>query len=132
MLTLQLVGCGDYLFRHSDRVKVVYPGAYASVAQPLTIRWEAQAFTAPGDGRFAVFLDRDPMPPGESLDYFDRHDRDRIWVLDGTSLALDVVPRRVGIDPAEQDHHDVTVVLLDRAGRRVGEYAGFAEFSVRR
>ncbi|MDQ6747675.1 MAG: hypothetical protein M3010_06165 [Candidatus Dormibacteraeota bacterium] len=129
---LQLTGCGPYLFRQSDRVRVTYPGTYSSVREPLTIRWQAGGFSAPQDGHFGVFVDRDPMPPGNGLEYFDRNDRDGIWVVDRTTLSVEVLRRRAGVDPAEQDHHDVTVVLLDRAGHRVGEYAGFSEFNVRR
>lgn len=128
---LGLSGCGDYLFRQSDRVTVQYPGIYSTVAAPLTIRWAARDFQAPAGGHFAVFIDRDPMPPGEGIDYFAPVDRENIWVLDQSSLKVEHFRRRAGVDAAEQDHHDVTVVLLDASGRRVGEYAGFTEFNVR-
>lgn len=130
LAALLLSGCGQYLFRQSDRLQIVSPRAYSSVRAPLTIRWVARDFTAPSDGEFAVFVDRDPMPPGEGLDFFARDDRDGIRLLDASSLQIPVLPRRQGVDPAEQDHHDVTVVMLDRSGRRIGEYAGFTEFNL--
>ena len=112
-------------------MKVTYPAIYSSVKEPLTIQWHVNGTGAADGTRFAVFLDRDPMPPGEGIDYFDSRDREGIWLLDRTTLHLDVLSRRPGVDPAEQDHHDVTVVLLDRAGKRVGEDAGFSEFNIR-
>ena len=132
MAVSSLSGCSSYLFRQSDRVTVDYPGIYSTVKEPLEISWHAHAFSAPADGSFGVFLDRDPMPPGRGLEYFDPADRDRIWVVDRTSLHLAVLAARAGVDPAEQNHHDVSVVLLDHSGRRVGEYVGFSEFNVRR
>jgi hypothetical protein len=111
---------------------MAYPADHATVPEPLTVRWTATDFSAPRDGSFAVFVDRDPMPPGASLADFAPHDRDGIHVVDTTSLRLDVLGRQVGVDPAEQDHHDVTVVLLDRQGHRIGEYAAYSEFTVQR
>ena len=131
LLVLPLAGCEQYLFQQSDRVQIVTPQSYTMVSQPLTVRWQTQDFTAPQDGSFAVFVDRDPMPPGEGIDYFAPQDRDNIHVLTSTSLHLAALAQQVGVDPAEQNHHDVTVVLLDRSGRRIGEYAGFTEFTVR-
>ena len=123
-------GCGPYLFRQSDRVQLATPADHATVAQPVTVRWDVQDFAAPRDGSYAVFVDRDPMPPGETLGYFDAHDRDGIHVLTATSLQLPLLGRLAGVDPAEQNHHDVTVVLLDPQGRRIGEFAAYAEFTV--
>lgn len=129
-LPLLLSACGQYLFQQSNRIEIVTPRVYATVRAPLTVAWRARDFSAPRDGRFAVFIDRDPMPPGEGLDYFARDDRDGIQVLDATSLRIDVFSPMVGVDPAEQNHHYITVVLLDLAGHRIGEYAAFTEFNV--
>ena len=130
LVLFQLTACQQYLFRQSDRLQITYPQIYSTVSQPLVIRWQARDFEAPRDGTFAVFIDRDPMPPGETLDYFDPKDRTGIITLSDTSYHVDVLTRRVGVDPAEQDHHDVTVVMLDSGGHRLGEYAGFTEFNV--
>jgi len=112
-LATQLSACQGYLFRQSDRLTITSPANHATVHEPLTITWQAHEFSAPQDGRFAVFVDRDG-----------------IYVLDTTSLHIDVLSPLSGVDPAEQNHHDVTVVLLDTQGNRMGEYAGFAEFNV--
>ena len=127
-----LAGCGPYLFRQSDRLQITAPASNSTVHQPLTIRWSAQDFTAPRDGRFAVFVDRDPMGAGGNIADYERDDRAGVYVVDGTSLHLNLLTPLVGVDPAEQNHHDVTVVMLDRNGDRIGEYAAFAEFTVER
>ncbi len=126
----QLAACGQLLFRQSDRLEMLAPANYSKVREPLILRWAARDFSAPADGAFAVFVDRDPMPPGETLDYFAPDDREGIHVLDATQLRIEVLAPLVGVDPAEQNHHAVTVVMLDRSGRRLGEYAGFTEFNV--
>jgi len=132
LAALQLAGCEQYLFQQSDRVQVVSPQIYSTVHEPLTIRWQTQGFVTPRDGSFAVFIDRDPMPPGDGLDDFAPQNRDGIHVVTSTSLHIDVLAQQAGVDPSEQNHHDVTIVLLDKGGHRIGEYAGFTEFTVAR
>lgn len=131
-LSVMVSGCGPYLFRQSDRLQIATPANHATVSSPVTVTWDVKDFSAPRDGSYALFVDRDPMPPGEGLGYFDSRDRDGIHVLTATSMKLAALNRRAGVDPAEQDHHDVTVVLLDQHGRRIGEYAAYAEFTVNR
>jgi len=130
LVTVQLSGCEQYLFQQSDRVQITSPQSNSTVHEPLTISWTAQDFSPPDDGTFAVFIDRDPMPPGDSMSDFAPQDRDGIYLLQRTSLHIPVLRQLTGIDPAEQNHHDVTVVILDRQGNRIGEYAGFTEFNV--
>ena len=117
--------CQPLLFRQDHRVAILSPAIYSTVGEPLTITWVVKDFSAPADGKFAVFMDRDPMPPGESIDYFDPGNRDSIFVLSASRLRIDLLNPQVGVDPAEINHHMVTVVLLDRSGRRIGEEAGF-------
>jgi hypothetical protein len=130
LLAAQLTGCQSYLFRQSDRLTISWPRSSSTVREPLTISWRAKDFVAPRDGSYAVFVDRDPMPPGDGLGDYAPQNRQGIYVLDRTSLHLDALTPQAGVDPAEQNHHDVTVVLLDRAGHRIGEYAAFTEFTV--
>lgn len=120
------------LFRQDHRINIAYPGDFATVGQPLTIRWSARGFNAPVDGSYAVFVDRDPMPPGETVASFDRDSRHRnIYVLKSPRLTIAHLDPNAGGSDAERNHHDITVVLLDSAGRRVGESAGFVQFTVR-
>ncbi|HZS15692.1 MAG TPA: hypothetical protein VFC09_13940 [Candidatus Dormibacteraeota bacterium] len=130
LLAPLLAGCGPYLLRQSDRLQITSPQISTTVAQPLTVSWRAQDFSAPRDGRFAVFVDRDPIAPGSSIDDLAPQDRAGVYVVSTTSLQLKLLIPLAGVDPAEQNHHDVTVVMLDRQGNRIGEYAGFTEFDV--
>ena len=121
------------LFRNDHRVTILSPKNNAAVAEPVSVRWSAREFVAGQDGQFAVFVDRDPMPPGEGIEYFAASNRAQgVFLLNETNLTIDVFTRRTGVDPAERDHHDVTVVLLDTSGRRIGESAGFVEFRIKR
>jgi hypothetical protein len=125
-----LSGCGPYLFRQSNRLVVTSPAVYGTTHNPVTVTWTAQDFTAPADGQFAVFVDRDPLSPGDNIDEYTAQQRSGIYVVDTTSIKLGVLGHLTGVDPAEADHHDVTVVLLDSRGNRIGEYAGFTEFTI--
>ena len=66
----------DVSFREDDRVTIVAPKDRATVTQPVTMQWEVTEFeiTGPGSpsgsdrGFFAVFVDRNPIAPGKSLD----------------------------------------------------------------
>jgi hypothetical protein len=54
-------------------------------------------------------------------------ERNRIVITTDTTYYMDNVP--VGTDRQERrGFHDVTIVLLDAEGRRVGETAAFARF----
>lgn len=130
LLAPLLAGCGPYLFRQSDRLQIVTPQDNTTVRQPLTVRWTAKDFSAPRDGRFAVFVDRDPMNAGANIADYTAQERAGVYVVDGTSVQLKLLTPLAGVDPAEQNHHDVTVVMLDPGGSRIGEYAAFAEFTV--
>jgi hypothetical protein len=130
LVAWSLSGCQSMLFRNDHRIDILSPSNLSTVSQPVTLQWSARDFSAPASGTFAVFVDRDPMPPGDGLDDFNVHDRQGIYVLDGTSLHLDALAPQAGADPAEQNHHDVTVVMLDTQGHRIGEYAAFTEFTV--
>ena len=123
--------CGGKLFRNDHRVEILTPEKYATVAQPLTVRWHAKDFDPPDDGRFLVFVDRDPQPPGQTTAYF-RRDRRDIHETTSTRLTIETFTPRPGANDSERNLHDVTVVLVDTRGRRIGESAGFVEFTVRR
>ena len=130
LLVPVLAGCGPYLLRQSDRLQITSPQTSTTVSQPLTISWRAQDFDPPRDGSFAVFVDRSPIGPGSSVHDLAPEDRAGVYVVAATSLRLNLLTPLAGVDPAERNHHDVTVVLLDRQGNRIGEYAGFTELDV--
>ena len=128
---LPLSGCQAMLFRNDHRIEIVRPDNLSTIAQPVVLQWSARDFSAPADGSFAVFVDRDPMPPGETMDYFGRNaSRLNVYLVADTRLTLDQLQQNAGASDIERNHHDVTIVLLDPSGHRIGESAGFAEFSV--
>lgn len=130
-------------FVQDDRVRIVEPAESADVVLPLRVEWTAAGV----DGSFAVFFDRSPMRPGQSLrSLVPANDTcllepacpDENWLADHgvyvtTEPALvveDIPDRRTTSRGA--DRHDLTIVYLDDAGRRVGESAFYREFFVER
>lgn len=139
-----------------DRLTFVAPEDGQAVGLPLTIDWQIEDFEIgrtpqPADasvdrGYFAVFVDRSPQPPGEPLTWFARDDeacrRDvgcpdqaylearGIHTTTDTSFTIDVLPRPA--DDRRREMHEVTVILLDPDGERIGESAWRLRFEVDR
>ena len=147
VVALLTSGCAvrGVAFRQDDRLSFVSPGDRDEVTLPVTVEWEVEDFEVPGDGYFAVFVDRAPQPPGRTLDWLARNDdacaqiedcpgaawfneRD-IFPTTETELTIDQLPDRT-VDGRER--HEVTVVLVDRDGRRIGETGWTLELEVRR
>lgn len=129
-------------FVQDDRVSILSPTDRQEVDLPVTLRWDVRDF----DGTFAVFVDRAPVPPGHTLDWLARDDDlcrarpgcpDEAWYharyvypTDATTLTLTELPE-LRADEGRL-FHEATVVLIDRAGRRVGESAFTVQFELRR
>ena len=154
VMALFLSGCAvkGLGFREDNRVKIVSPPNHSTLELPVTVRWRVEDFDVTGPdgaartdgGYFAVFLDRSPQPPGETVDYLAKEDRtcfrsrgcpDAEWFKNhnifpttATSFTIDVLPTRTKEDL--RTLHEVTVVLLDGGGRRIGESAFWVEFRV--
>ena len=144
--------------RSDHRLTFVSPPAGAMVSGPVEVRWQiARSDFRPTRfdgshttrrGVFAVFVDRAPMPPGRDIDSLAAHDAvcvvspgcpDGAWLADHgvylttrPALAFTALPvgsgRRAG---AGRRRHEVTVVLLDGRGVRIGESAWTRVFYVR-
>ena len=130
-------------FAEDTRVKIDAPAAEATVRLPFDVRWHADGF----DGTYLVVFDRSPMRPGQTLQSLVAHDDpcrsrpscpDRQWLADHSLYLTSATHVRID-DLAEErttkrakDRHQLTVVLLDRSGRRVGESAFIREFIVDR
>lgn len=143
LLLASACGVNGLSFREDDRVKIVTPGTNDRVNLPLEVRWTVRDF----DGYFAVFFDRSPMKPNQGLVSLVPEDDacrtapgcpDRQWladrgifVTDTPSLAVETLEDRRR-NNRTKDRHEVTIVLLDRNGRRVGESAFVREFIVDR
>lgn len=144
MAGMAMSACGveGLNFVQDDRLTITAPRDRAEVALPVTIRWTARDF----DGTYAVFVDRAPVPPGRTLEWLARDDdlcketpgcpnatwlRDRhVYATPETELTIDDLPELAG--DGRRDFHEANVVLLDRAGRRIGEAAFTVEFQVAR
>lgn len=144
-LSFGLSSCGLHglSFFRDDRLSIVSPEESAEVQIPFEVRWTVRDF----DGLFAVFFDRSPMPSTETVHAIvpdddpcrfdpecpdERWLRDRnIYITDESRLLVDFLPDRRDNDRSK-DRHDVTIVFLDKSGRRVGEAAFTREFFVDR
>jgi hypothetical protein len=144
-------GCGlahlqDLNFRVDDRLHFVSPSDRSTQQRPVTVSWTMRDFTveAPGSaapsrdaGYFAVFVDRAPIKPEETLAAVGKGDptcaRDPkcpttaylhqhyVFPTTQTHLTVRFFPPVSGHDHLQM--HTITVVLLDTAGHRIGESA---------
>jgi hypothetical protein len=145
-----LPGCrvNDLSFKEDERVEIVSPEDQDEVALPFKLRWTVKDFEVVGPdgsdsedaGYFAVLLDESPMPPGEGLDYFTRDDEscDRsagcpdaqyfaergIFPTSATSFEVETIEDTRPTDrQSAPDDHELTVILLNGKGERIGESA---------
>lgn len=121
------------------RLHFLQPANRAHLHVPVDLSW---TFTGLGD-YFAIFVDRSPVHPGESLDaiasddpsckhppgcdnprYFASH---QIYTTAADSFVLQSVDNLSATRQKEQ-LHQVTIILLDRGGRRIGESAWYRYF----
>lgn len=130
-LSITLSGCADgYLFRNDHRISIDTPGSFATVHQPMVVRWTASGFQAPRDGSFAVYFDLAPPPPGQTVGDVPPLQRRLVRVVNATQVEAPAFTHDSSTTGPLQDHHEITVVLLDRDGRRISETAGYVEFDV--
>src|SRR5688572_966412 len=62
---LALAGCGRSMaFVQDDRISFVAPTALERVVAPFTLEWTDEGTSR---GGYAVFVDRDPIAPGDAL-----------------------------------------------------------------
>jgi hypothetical protein len=135
-----------------ERVHITSPHSGALVEMPLTIRWRHDAGVLPRGGAFAVFVDRPPVRPGRGLRaLIDDRCTDRIstpcppdvragkrgamtaYLADlgihlttRSPLVLGQLPEAAG----KRNVHEVSIVVVDSAWRRLGESVYFVEFAV--
>jgi hypothetical protein len=137
-------GCGVHglNFVKDERVRIVAPRANDEVRVPFTVRWTVKDF----DGTYGVFVDRAPPRPGRTLASLAEGDSvcratrgcpdeaylagHRAYTTAETSFRVAQLPE-LSRDRA-REAHEITVVLLDEQGRRIGESAFRVEFHIRR
>lgn len=159
LAVLVLSGCVSQglAFRVDDRLSISSPKDRSEVTLPLTVRWDIRDFDVvqPGTstdrprgnaGYFAVFIDGTPQPPGKDLAWLARKDRScrptdgcpdaeylaarNIYSTSAQQITFAQLPRPS--DSTKKERHRVTIVLLDPAGKRIGESAFQSEFIVKR
>lgn len=143
-------------FVQDQRLEITAPRDRAEVTLPLTVRWTVRDFEvtgrsgrARGDaGYFGVFVDRAPQPPQHTLESLGEDDplcRSNpscpdeeflaglnVFSTNRTSFEVRRLPAPGSEAPRRREFHEVTIVLLDGQGRRIGESAFTVEFEVRR
>ena len=141
-----LAGCGasNLAFRTDHRVHISSPASRALVDAPVTLRWNLLP-RPEAPTTFAVFVDRAPVKPGQTLravaagDSSCQHapgcpdaqylaDR-QVYTTTDTSLTLQTVGSLNSYQTTQL--HEATIVLLDASGRRVGEAAWYVDFRMR-
>lgn len=146
-----------------DRVHIETPAPNSTVRLPFTLRWTAKDFTpveprigmdntnrpvVPDTGYFAVFVDKEPMAPGETFKSLvsgssscarnptcpDPTTLRRLGVLvtDTTSVTVDALSPAKGVGGAGSATHEVTIVLVDAKGQRIGDSNWYTSFTVGR
>jgi hypothetical protein len=141
-------------FIQDRRVEVISPDYRELVDLPVRVDWdvtdEGLANNLRSGTQFGVYVDIDPQPPGEPLEYFARDDpecrksqtcpdarylRQRgIHTTTESEMTFGSLPIAPGVDleRGDPDFHEVTLVLLDEEGVRIGESAWALTFEVDR
>jgi hypothetical protein len=149
LLASSACGVHGLSFVQDKRVEVVRPKDRSKVRIPLTVRWTVKDFpVGQGAGSFGVFVDRAPQPSGRTLAWPFRGDsgckgsaaaacgtpdflaQRNVFRTADTNFTVDQVTRLTG-SQAGRPLHEVTIVLLDAAGKRVGEGAWSVQFEVK-
>lgn len=137
-------------FIQDGRVSIVAPKSHATVELPVTITWRVKDFRITGQdgssassaGSFGVFVDQAPVPPGKTLAWVARGDNrcradqgcpDTAYLADRfvfsttqTTITLPQLPNLQAFHGHET--HEVTIVLLNGSGERIGESAWYSTF----
>ena len=142
-------GTGGLKFRKDDRVDITAPRDRVRVVAPVDVRWTTKGLVlgeAGGPAQFAVFVDRAPIRPGQSMTALGDDSCRRtagcpdeaylaerfIYLTRKTSLTVDTLPAKSTANrTSAKDTHDVTIVLVDADGRRHGESSWSVEFTTR-
>jgi hypothetical protein len=141
-LLVVLTGCAGTprTFLHDTHLQITAPAPLTTVSLPFTVAWST---TRRGDGAYAVFVDRSPVPPGHTLrDVADAqckrvtHCPDAaylagrgVYVTPSDQLQIDTLPLVGGTaGRARSPAHTIAIVALDAQGRRRGDNIWTVEF----
>ena len=127
-MTLTTSGCLEGRSFHDDNVvRFTEPVEGDFAAAPLLVKWTGRP---PATKSWALFVDRAPIRPGQSIDDLEVQERQNLYVSDVAELTLDVIVSRTTAVKSRRDRHRLIVVPLDSHGRRVGEAAASVELTV--
>ena len=149
-----VAGCGlsNLQFTKDNRLHFTSPGSRQLVRTPVTLRWAISGFKAekqgsappsPDAGYFAVFVDRAPVKPGQTLlTLADKSCREtpgcfnaqylaerNVYTTTTDSFTIDQVPSLNSRESVQV--HEATIVLMNTAGQRIGESAWYVDFRLR-
>jgi hypothetical protein len=145
LVLVMAAGCAVHgsAFTKNDSVTIFAPRDQQRVTMPLTVAWHATHYT----GQYAVFFDEAPVPPGHTLLSLVPADDpcrrqpvcpDDAW-LSSHNIVVTAVPsvvvpvlRDLRTTNRSDDRHEVIVVMIDNAGRRVDEAAFRRDFVIER
>ena len=150
LVLLTACGVSGLSFKQDKRVDIVRPRDRAEVRLPITVAWTVKDFSVgPGEGSFAVLIDREPPRPGKTLPWLFRGndsckgvegkalcatteflEQRNVFQTTETSFTVRQVNKLTGNEKRRQ-FHEVIVVLLDAQGRRVGEGAWSVQVDVK-
>jgi hypothetical protein len=157
-LALGTSGCATSLkgleFHNDNRMKITEPHQNELVANPVTLRWTMKDFTVAGAGAgpvndttgyFAVFVDRAPVKPGQTLAAVSKHTpscqhttlcmtktylaTEQVYTTTNDEIRLPAVSDILGNNESTQ-YHTATVILINTAGERISESAWSVEFKM--
>jgi hypothetical protein len=141
-------GCAHApLFVANKSLRIASPKPMAVVAAPVQVSWQTAELPARAT-QFLVFVDTPPIHPGQSLralasgdpscvpkagcpnaEYLAARD---IFLTSRHSVSIPFVAALSGLEGHDAlAIHQLTVILLDARGARVGEYAYTMQFRVR-
>jgi hypothetical protein len=136
VVLLGLAGCGTQglVLEQPTQLQQLRPAEFSSTAVPTRISWTGDALHA-GE-RYFVIIDQLPMPPGSTIrsmtddvcrntpgcpdpTYLAQH---QMYTTRGRTVKVESLPLG-GPFPVKDlaGLHAATIVIVDRAGRRVGE-----------
>ena len=135
-------------FRPDKRLAMVAPKPEAKVNLPVKVNWESKDFALQDGNRFGVFVDTAIPSPGDILrvrlctrlgelppapgDFrgICKDQREQISFTTDHSVSFDCFEPRFNKGKRRMNDHTVTVVLLDKNLKRIGEAAANVMFRV--
>lgn len=159
VLSLMLAaGCGvrGLNFVSDDRLTITAPDDRAEVRLPVEISWRVRDFEITGRdgadrrdaGYFGIYVDRAPQPPEQTQEWLFEDDPScagqpacpdaeqlaqfNVYSTTEQTFTIERLPAPSSDEASRRELHEVTIVLLNGRGERIGESAFTVEFEVDR